>query len=119
MPFESQEALLLWVIGFFGEKFHHHAILKGGMVLRLLDSPRSTNDADFVFVPYASRKDIQKEVRAALDGVPDLQWSDRLDSRAWRLTIRHCTRSDELRWTTPLSMRDWKTSSREGESQSE
>jgi predicted nucleotidyltransferase component of viral defense system len=89
MLFESQEALLVWLIGFFGQKFHNHAILKGGMVLRLLDSPRSTNDADFVFVPYASRKDLQAQVGNALDGVPDLKWSDRLDSRAWRLRIRH------------------------------
>ena len=99
MPFESQEALLVWLIGFFGERFHHHAILKGGMVLRLLDSPRSTNDADFVFVPYGSRKDIQGEVRAALDGVPDLRWSDRLDSRAWRLSIRHGGQSAQVEIT--------------------
>jgi len=99
MPFESQEALLVWLIGFFGEKFHHHAILKGGMVLRLLESSRSTNDADFVFVPYASRKDIQLEIRAALDGVPELRWSDRLDSRAWRLSIRHGGQSAQVEIT--------------------
>jgi predicted nucleotidyltransferase component of viral defense system len=99
MPLESQEALLVWLIGFFAEKFHHHAILKGGMVLRLLESPRSTNDADFVFVPYSSRKDLQEDVRAALDGVPELRWSDRLDSRAWRLSVRHGGQSAQVEIT--------------------
>ena len=99
MPFETQEALLVWLIGFFAEKFHHHAILKGGMVLRLLESPRSTNDADFVFVPYESRKDLQQQVRTALDGVADLRWSDRLDSRAWRLSVHHGGQSAQVEIT--------------------
>lgn len=89
MRFETQEALLIWLIGHFGETFHHHAILKGGMVLRLLDSPRSTNDVDFVFVPYASRKEIRDQVRESLDGIEGIVWSDRVDSRAWRILVKH------------------------------
>lgn len=87
MRFESQEGLLAWLIGRFAQEFRHEAILKGGMVLRLLDSARSTNDADFVFVPRESRKDILVEVKALLDGIEGLQWKHRIDSRALRLQI--------------------------------
>lgn len=87
MQFESQEGLLAWLIGRFAQEFRHEAILKGGMVLRLLDSARSTNDADFVFVPRESRKDILVEVKAMLDGIEGLKWKHRIDSRALRLQI--------------------------------
>ena len=87
MRFESREGLLAWLIGRFAQEFRHEAILKGGMVLRLLDSPRSTNDADFVFVPRESRKDILSEVKALLDGIEGLKWKHRIDSRALRLQI--------------------------------
>lgn len=89
MRFDSLEALLIWLIGFFGERFRNRAILKGGMTLRLLDSPRSTNDADFVFIPHGSRKEIAEEVRAALESVPGLTLEERMDSRAWRLKISY------------------------------
>ena len=99
MRFESQEGLLVWLIGFIGEKFHHHAVLKGGMVLRLLDSPRSTNDADFVFVPYESRKDIHDEVKTTLDRIPELSWTERMDSRAWRIKIDYGTQTAQVEIT--------------------
>lgn len=89
MRFESLEGFLIWIVGFFGSSFQHHAILKGGMVLRLLDSPRSTNDADFVFVPYANRKEILDDVRRALGTVEGLEWSDRIDPRAWRILLKY------------------------------
>jgi len=41
---ETTEELMLFLIHLFGENFPQSAILKGGMTLRLLDSPRYTND---------------------------------------------------------------------------
>ncbi len=35
----SRESLMLYLINLIGEKFPQSAILKGGMSLRLLDSP--------------------------------------------------------------------------------
>jgi hypothetical protein len=49
---------MLWVIHRFAEDLRDHAILKGGMALRLLDSPRLTNDVDWVLVPFDSKKAI-------------------------------------------------------------
>ena len=99
MTFESQEALLVWLIGFFGDNFRHRAILKGGMVLRLMDSPRSTNDVDFVFVPHGSRKEIIDEIRSALSSVEGLASTERMDSRALRLRISYGGQSAQVEIT--------------------
>lgn len=40
------------------EDFKNHAILKGGMVLKLLGSTRKTLDLDYTFVPFKSKKEI-------------------------------------------------------------
>ena len=36
--------------------------MRGGMVLRILGCERFTNDLDYVFVPYRSKKDVVNEV---------------------------------------------------------
>ena len=54
--FKSTEELLAWIIDFFATCFGNSAILKGGMSLRLLHSPRYTNDVDYVFIPFDSKK---------------------------------------------------------------
>lgn len=67
----TAERLFLWVMYRFAEVFGHRAILKGGMALRLYDSPRSTTDIDYVFVPFHSKRDIEADVKrtlAELDG---------------------------------------------------
>ena len=46
----TREDLMLWVMHRFSQVFGEHAIIKGGMALRLLDSPRATNDIDYVAV---------------------------------------------------------------------
>ena len=43
--FKSTEALLSWIVNFFAQKFGNSAILKGGMSLRLMHSPRYTNQS--------------------------------------------------------------------------
>ncbi|QQR81760.1 MAG: nucleotidyl transferase AbiEii/AbiGii toxin family protein [Deltaproteobacteria bacterium] len=55
---QSDEGLRLWMINHLSEILGKHAILKGGMVLRLLDCPRHTNDLDYVFTPFISKKEV-------------------------------------------------------------
>ncbi len=67
----TPERLFLWVMHRFAEVFGHRAILKGGMALRLYDSPRSTTDIDYVFAPFRSKRDIMADfgkTLAELDG---------------------------------------------------
>lgn len=52
----KEQALLAKVLDVFAQKFDKQAVLRGGMVLRILGSPRFTNDLDYVFVPYRSKK---------------------------------------------------------------
>ena len=67
----TREGLLLWVLHRFAEEFGEHAVLKGGLVLRLFDSERLTNDIDFVFVPYTSKRDVLAEIRPVLAELAD------------------------------------------------
>ena len=62
----TQNGLFLWVMHRFAEVFEEHAVLKGGMALRLFDCPRATNDVDYLFVPFASKKAITNRIEAVL-----------------------------------------------------
>lgn len=63
---QSDEALRVLIINQLGKKLGKHAILKGGMVLRLLDCPRYTNDLDYIFIPFKSKKEIAPMIVEAL-----------------------------------------------------
>jgi predicted nucleotidyltransferase component of viral defense system len=54
------ESRMVWIINQLADKFGNHAILKGGMELRLFDCPRYTNDLDYIFIPFASKNEISK-----------------------------------------------------------
>ncbi len=58
--FENTEALLAWIVDFFATSFGNSAVLKGGMALRLMHSPRYTNDVDYIFIPFDSKKVLRK-----------------------------------------------------------
>ena len=83
------EALMIFLINTFSEKFPQSAILKGGMCLRLLDCPRLTNDIDYVFIPYSSKKDILKKVLAALDEIEGLTYEYSMNSKCLRIRIKY------------------------------
>lgn len=67
----TADALFLWVMHRFAERFAKHAVLKGGMALRLRECPRTTNDIDYVFVPFGSKNDVVDDIRSALAELPD------------------------------------------------
>lgn len=61
--------LLVNTLHYLTRHFREHAILKGGMEMALFSSSRSTNDLDFVFVPFKSKKDIVAEIKKCLEGM--------------------------------------------------
>lgn len=85
----SQEGLMIFLINTFAETFPQSAILKGGMCLRLLDCPRLTNDIDYVFVPYDSKKDIVDVVTSALDEIEGLRYDYNLNSKCFRMRVQY------------------------------
>jgi len=68
---KRKAALMVRILHHLTNRFKEHAILKGGMQFALFSSGRSTNDLDFVFVPYKSKKDIADDIRKALEELPD------------------------------------------------
>ena len=83
----SNEAVMLWILHRFAEEFTRHAIIKGGMALRLAGCPRSTTDIDYVFVPYASKKEIAADIRRLLSELEGAEVEVRTHSKAVRATI--------------------------------
>jgi predicted nucleotidyltransferase component of viral defense system len=67
----TPEALMLWVMHRFADVFREHVILKGGMQLMLLSSQRATNDLDYVFVPYRSKKEVEPQIDQIMHEIPD------------------------------------------------
>lgn len=62
----TQDGLFLWVLHRFAEVFEEHAVLKGGIALRLFDCPRATTDIDYVFVPFRSKTEIGPRIEKVL-----------------------------------------------------
>jgi predicted nucleotidyltransferase component of viral defense system len=85
----TRDSLFIWIMHRIQEVFRDHAILKGGMCLRLLHSPRSTNDLDYVFVPYTSKKDILGGLKDIVEQIPDAETDIALHSNSIRINIFH------------------------------
>lgn len=49
---EAEQELLAKVVDLFAAEFAERALLRGGMVLRVMGSARHTNELDYLFVPY-------------------------------------------------------------------
>jgi predicted nucleotidyltransferase component of viral defense system len=84
----TADGLFLWVMHRFAEVFADHAILKGGMAMRLFDSPRSTTDIDYVFVPYASKTDVRAQIESVLREIDDAEVKVALHSKMLRAELR-------------------------------
>lgn len=84
---EEQQRLLAEVLDLFARRFDKHAVLRGGMVLRILGCERLTNDLDYIFVPYRSKKDITGDVLEALRSLPGVTLSHTLNSKCLRVSI--------------------------------
>jgi len=85
--FESQEHLLARLMDAIAKDLAPHAVLKGGMALRLAASPRSTNDLDYVFVPYGSKKEIVEPLLACLDNIEGISCTHRPNSKCLRVHV--------------------------------
>ncbi|MEX1310802.1 MAG: nucleotidyl transferase AbiEii/AbiGii toxin family protein [Candidatus Sulfomarinibacteraceae bacterium] len=84
----TRDGLFLWVMHRFAEVFEEHAVLKGGLAMRLIDSPRMTVDIDYVFVPFTSKKQIADRVEAVLREIEGASIAVRLHSKMLRAELR-------------------------------
>lgn len=67
---DELEALLVRLLHHIGQELPVQGVVKGGLVLRLLDCPRRTNDLDLVLVPYGSKRDAAPRLRQVLEAFP-------------------------------------------------
>lgn len=85
----SPEALLIRIINHLAQHLKDRLVLKGGMLLRLYHSPRSTQDIDFVLVSTESKKQLRTELVSALRSLPDVAITDvRVNSRGIFLDVK-------------------------------
>ncbi|GBU21022.1 hypothetical protein R80B4_00910 [Fibrobacteres bacterium R8-0-B4] len=87
--FRNTEELLAWVINFFADEFGNSAVIRGGMALRLLNSPRYTNDIDYVFVPFKSKNELKPLIEKKLSSVNGLKFSISLNSKVMVVKINY------------------------------
>ena len=83
----NQSSVFLWLMHRISQEFEAHAILKGGMVLRLLGCERQTIDLDYVFVPYSSKKEISQKLKALLKEIPNATTQSSMNSKTMRIHI--------------------------------
>lgn len=98
------EELLMKVIDVFAERFDKHAVLRGGMALRVLGCDRMTNDVDYVFVPFKSKKNIVDDVIAALKGIDGATVRYSMNSKCLRavLTVGEVSVQIEIKTATEI-----------------
>ncbi|MBL8026254.1 MAG: nucleotidyl transferase AbiEii/AbiGii toxin family protein [Fibrobacteres bacterium] len=84
---EANEKLMAEIMSLFAETFPAQAVLKGGMELRLFNCPRYTNDLDYVFVPFKSKKNVEKRIIDALNTLPDATITHSLNSKVLRCVV--------------------------------
>jgi len=84
----TRDGLFLWVMHRFAEVFEDHAVLKGGMALRLMNCPRRTVDIDYVFVPFELKKQIVDRVNGVLNEIDGVEVDSRIHSKMLRVGLR-------------------------------
>jgi len=84
----TAESLFVWLISRISEVFRERAVLKGGMALRLLDMDRYTNDLDYTFVPFKSKKEIASGIEKILKELPGADITKTIHSTAIRYGIK-------------------------------
>jgi predicted nucleotidyltransferase component of viral defense system len=70
------------------ESFGPKIILRGGMILRLLDSPRATHDLDYAFIGFDSKKQIVSPILNALSNYKQIKVEYSLHSTNVRFDIK-------------------------------
>lgn len=85
---KTPEELLAKLINFVGEQFKNELVLKGGMLLRLLNSPRATQDVDYAWIQKKKRMLFAQELKESLEKKLGLRTTDvAVNSRGIFLTV--------------------------------
>jgi len=100
----TNDGLMLWIMHALGDEFRDHAILKGGMQLMLLSSERATNDLDYVFTPFASKRDIEPTLDAIFAKLSNAQVQKSFHSNTGRYRITIGKAAVQLEYNVAISV---------------
>jgi len=84
----EQEILLIEVIDRMAARFESQAILRGGMVLRVLGCERFTNDVDYLLIPFRSKKEVVEDVLLVLGELKGVTLTHSLNSKCLRVILK-------------------------------
>jgi len=84
---KTENDLFIFLLHIIQERFMENAILKGGMVLRLLGSTRKTLDLDYVFVPFKFKNEILQHVKVLFSEIEGITYRVTINSKAIRVNI--------------------------------
>lgn len=83
----NRDSLFLFLIHTISEEFRDHAILKGGMVLRLLGSKRETLDLDYTLIPYSSKNEVLGDIENLFSKIEGLRYEIKVHSKMIRVIV--------------------------------
>lgn len=83
----SNEEFFVFLLHLMAEEFGGEAVLKGGMVLKLLGSNRETLDLDYTFVPFKSKKHVLERIEKLFTDIKGIQFEIKLNSKAIRVNL--------------------------------
>lgn len=89
MQINSTDDLITWIIHQIANHLPNQAILKGGMLFRLLNSPRHTNDIDYTIIPYTSKKEVWPKLKAALTQNDSIKLEHSYHSKMLRILVQY------------------------------
>ena len=72
----TSDELLARMLTQLADKFKNELILKGGVLLRLLNSPRSTQDLDYAWIRTKKRNLFGRDVKKALEEIEGIEVTD-------------------------------------------
>lgn len=87
-PVYDEDYLFLILIHTIQERFSNHAILKGGMVLKLLGSTRRTLDLDYTFIPFKSKNEVLGDLKELFSSIEGATVRTSINSKTIRLIIK-------------------------------
>lgn len=86
---DKTERLLARTLGLLAERFKNQLILKGGMLLRLLNSPRKTQDLDYCWIRTKKRTLLGAELKKTIEEMEGVRVKDvQSNSRGIFVTFR-------------------------------
>ncbi len=86
-PLKNNDEFFVYLLHLITEEFESEAVLKGGMVLKLLGSTRETLDLDYTFVPFKSKKDVLERIKFLFLNLEGIKSEISTNSKAIRVNL--------------------------------